>query len=236
MTLTADNPAVPHLKRWTRQEYQSLLEKGFVRHQQTFLYRGELVDRTAEGELVPKLWTKSEFIQKAEQGFLSKQRVILFRGDLIEMPSMGALHINGVKKLGYWLHAEFRPEFEVRMQLPFEAFDQTLPEPDGGIFTRDQDGRTPLPNSALLLVEVSESSLELDREMAFDYAASQVQEYWIVNVRDRQVEIYRNSIADSKSVTGFSYSSHRIALEPEVISSLAKPAAALAVSELLKIG
>jgi len=236
MTLIADNPEAPHLKRWTKQEYQSLREKGFVHGQQTFLYRGELVDKTAEGELVPKLWTKSEYIEKVEKGFLSKQRVILFRGELIEMPSMSALHINGVKKLGYWLHAEFRPEFEVRMQLPFEAFDQTLPEPDGGIFTREQDRRTPLPNSAMLLVEVSESSLELDREMALDYAASQVQEYWIVNVRDRQVEIYRNSIADLKSVTGFRYSSHRIATESEVISSLANPAVELAISDLLKIG
>ena len=88
MTLTADNPTQPHLKRWTKQEYANLVAREFVDPQRTFFFRGELVEKTSAGELVPKLWTKREFIEKVEDGFLSKQRAFLFRGELIETASI----------------------------------------------------------------------------------------------------------------------------------------------------
>jgi Uma2 family endonuclease len=233
MTLIADNPEAPHLKRWTKQEYQALLARGFLHPEQTFLYRGELVDKTAEGELVPKLWTKREYIDKVEQGFLSKQRVFLLRGELIQMASMGALHWNGIKKLNYWLVQNFFPEFDTNSQAPFEAFDESMPQPDGAVYTKAQGLRHPCPNSAMLIIELSDSSIELDREMAIEYAASGVQEYWIANLRDRNVEIHRDAVSDPSSITGYRYSSHRIAAESEVVSPLVKPTAMLKIADLL---
>jgi Uma2 family endonuclease len=233
MTLVADNLEAPHVKRWTKQEYNALRADGFIQGDTTFLYRGELVDKSAEGELVPKLWTKLEYIAKVEQGFLSKQRVFLFRGELIQMASMGALHWHGIRKLNYWLVQNFVPEFDTNTQAPFEAFDETMPQPDGAIYSKDQRQRLPCPNAALLLIELSDSSLELDREMAVEYAASGVSEYWIVNLRDREIEIYRDAVADSASITGFLYATRRVAPESEEISPLAKPAVKLRIADLL---
>jgi Uma2 family endonuclease len=233
MTLLADNPTQPHQKRWTKQEYHDLTSKGFVDPGLTFIYRGELVEKSAEGELVPKLWTKREFQEKVERGFLSGQRVFLWRGELIEMASMGALHWQGIKKLNYWLTSKFRPEFEVNSQAPFEAFDESMPQPDGAIYTKEQDSRRPCPNAALLLIEISDSSVEVDQEKALAYAASQVQEYWLVNLRDRNTEIYRGPVVDASSMTGFSYSSHQIAPEGEAFAPLFKPEVSVRIAEFL---
>jgi Uma2 family endonuclease len=236
MTLIADNPAAPHVKRWTKQEYSSLIANGFIQGDVTFLYRGELVDKSAEGELIPKLWTKREYMEKVERGFLSKQRVFLYRGELIEMPGMGALHWQGIKKLKTWLVKNFEPEFETNIQAPFEAFDETMPEPDGAVYTIEQEARRPCPDSAVLIIELSDSSVELDRELAFEYAASNVLEYWMVNLRDRQIEVFRDSVADLKSITGFRYASHRVVPESEIISPLCKPEAKLKFSNLTGAG
>jgi Uma2 family endonuclease len=233
MTLIADNPSQPHVKRWTKQEYNELVEKGFLRGQRTFLYRGELVDKSGDGVLEPKRWSKKEFIGNVERGFLSKQRVILFRGELIEMPAIGALHALAQKKLTIWMVQKFQGEFEVRTQNPFEAYDETMPQPDGAVYTQAQDARLPHPNAALLLVEVSDSSLEFDQEMAADYAASHVQEYWIINVRDRNIEVYRETVSDPSSVTGFSYSSHRVLSESEIVSPVFKPTVSVPVAEFM---
>lgn len=56
-----------------------------------------------------------------------------------------------------------------------------------------------------------------------------------MNVRDRQVEIYRDPVADAGSVTGFRYVAHQVAKEFETISPLAKPGAQLKIAEMLLI-
>ena len=233
MTLLADNPVGPHVKRWTKPEYNDLVEQGFLYNQRTFLYRGELVEKSATRGVVSKHWSKKEFIENVERGFLSKQRVILFRGELIEMPAIGALHALAVKKLNIWLVQKFQGEFEIRTQNPFEAYDETMPQPDGAVYTQAQDARQPHPNAALLLIEVSDSSLEFDQEMALDYAASHVQEYWIINVRDRNIEVYRQAVSDPSSVTGFRYLIHEVIAETQTVSPLFKQDVVVPVREFM---
>jgi Uma2 family endonuclease len=233
MTLVADNPTQPRVKRWTKEEYNELVERGFLYGQSTFLHRGELVNKSADRGLVPKHWSKKEFVENVERGFISNQRVILFRGELIEMPAIGAPHALAAKKLNIWLVQHFQGEFEIRTQNPFEAYDETMPQPDGAVYTKAQDARLPHPNAALLLIEVSDSSLEFDQEMAADYAASHVEEYWVINVRDRNIEVYRDPVSDPASVTGFSYASRVVVSESGSVSPLFKPDNKVAVLEFL---
>jgi Uma2 family endonuclease len=196
MTLILNNPAKPHVKRWTKGEYNHDVERGL---------------------------------------FDNKRRVFLYRGELIEMPSMGALHVQAVKRLGYFLHEHFRPAHEVRMQMPFECVDESMPEPDAGVFTVEQDARRPHPNAALWLIEVADSSIELDREMALDYAAAQVREYWILNVADRVIEVYRDPVADATAALGYRYATHRIYSEGDEIASLLAPDKPVQVAKLVAV-
>ena len=110
-----------------------------------------------------------------------------------------------------------------------------MPEPDGAIVTREQMRRRPHPNQALFLIEVSDSSLELDREQAYEYAAAGVPEYWIVNMRDRSVEIYREPVDDATAAIAARYASHQIFGDGQVISPLLKPEATVTVASLVAV-
>jgi Uma2 family endonuclease len=182
-----------------------------------------------------KRWTVAEYYDAIDRGLFAKQRVYLYHGELIEMPVMGALHLRAIKVLNIWLVRTFDPEFSVGCQTPLELPDGTVPEPDGLVTTLEQDARQPCPNAAVLVVEISDSSLKLDHEMAFDYAAAGVPEYWIVNVRDQNIEVFRDPVPDPAAPPGFGYASRRIARPGETISPLAKPHLTVAVENLTSV-
>lgn len=183
----------------------------------------------------PKRWTKAEYNQLVERGALQGQRVYLYRGELIEMPPIGALHATAISNVTEWLVRTFTPEFRIRIQSPFETPGESMPEPDGLVVTQQASKRRPHPNEAVLLIEVSDSSLEIDHEKAFEYAAANVADYWILNVRDRELEIYRDPVAEAKSPTGFRYASHERHPANAAVTALARPDALVSVESLLRL-
>ncbi len=91
-----------------------------------------------------------------------------------------------------------------------------------------------IPTSALLVVEVSETTLYYDRnQKASLYAASGIADYWIINVVQRQVEVYRDPVPDATQAFGYRYASRTILDPGEVVSPLALPGATVAVADLL---
>ena len=110
-----------------------------------------------------------------------------------------------------------------------------MPEPDGGVFTPEQEARRPHPNAALWLVEVADSSIELDREKALDYAAARVPEYWVINVIDRLIEVFRDPAADGSAVRGYRYAWHHIYRESDQVAPLIAPQQAVLVSTLVSV-
>jgi Uma2 family endonuclease len=69
----------------------------------------------------------------------------------------------------------------------------SMPEPDRCLVRgeiRDYLSRDPEPPEIALAVEIADSSLPQDRAMAVIYGAAGVPVYWIVNLVDKQVEVY----------------------------------------------
>lgn len=70
------------------------------------------------------------------------------------------------------------------------------PEPDVAVVrgaARDYLTKHPGPQDTGLVIEVADSSLRLDRTTKLRiYAAAMMPEYWIVNLPDRQIEVFRN--------------------------------------------
>jgi len=90
------------------------------------------------------------------------------------------------------------------------------------------------PTSALLVVEVSEASLKTDREVKGSlYASAGVPEYWILNLRERVLEVYREPAADARAVYGAAYRQQRIYTTGEPVSPLCALDATLAVEQLM---
>jgi Uma2 family endonuclease len=181
-----------------------------------------------------KRWTKAEFYGWCDRGFFEESPIFLYRGALIEVPPMGPRHAQGVVRISQYLFRTFDPALTIRIQLPFETPGETVPLPDGAAITPDEAARLPHPNCAALLVEVADSSVELDREKAFDYAAALVPDYWLVNLRDGVVEAYRDPVPDTASPTGYRYASHRVYPDGESLAPLARPDAVVDVATLTR--
>lgn len=180
-----------------------------------------------------KRWTKREYNQAVERGWFSGSRIHLYRGELIEMPAMGHLHAKSVTRITRLLYDLFPEPYAVRIQMPLEVPGESMPEPDAAICTEAQSKRFPHPDRAELVIEVADTSLAYDRQKALDYAAAGVQDYWIVDVNARCVELFREPKADASSDTGHRYSDTRTLREGETVSPLAKPDASIAIAELL---
>jgi Uma2 family endonuclease len=127
---------------------------------------------------------------------LQKRRIELIRGELREMSPVGPTHCDIVDWLTEWSFKSLaNGAFRVRVQEPvaFETVDSE-PEPDL-VWAKPKRyaGAHPVPEEILLLIEVADSSLDGDRgEKAVVYADVGIQEYWIVNLIDRIVEVRRN--------------------------------------------
>ncbi|HEY7118505.1 MAG TPA: Uma2 family endonuclease [Tepidisphaeraceae bacterium] len=180
-----------------------------------------------------KHWTKDEYNTLTEQGVFSGQRLYLFRGELIEMSPQLHPHAFAVMQLTAALFRAFGVDqgYKVRIQLPFDVPGDSMPEPDGLVCTAEQGARRPHPDRAVLVIEVADSSQEKDREKALEYAAAAIPEYWLVDVRERRVELYRHPVTDGSTQLGFRYSSLQLLNPSDSIELLEKPGVAVALAQ-----
>jgi Uma2 family endonuclease len=90
------------------------------------------------------------------------------------------------------------------------------------------------PTSASLLIEVAESSLAYDRERKGRlYAAAGIQEYWLINLPERCLEVYRQPVPDASSFSGWRYQELQRLQEDDQVAPLAAPEVVLAVEAFL---
>jgi Uma2 family endonuclease len=139
-------------------------------------------------------YTVDRYFELAECGILAPDdRVELLDGLIVAMPPTSPLHDNAVRRVQYVLLRRLGFDVIIRGQSTFVIGDDSAPQPDIAVCPgddRSHDHRH--PNQAHLLVEVSLSSLPQDRlTKSAIYARAGVPCYWIVNLRDRCVEVYR---------------------------------------------
>lgn len=139
-----------------------------------------------------------------EQGFFQPEdRVELIEGVLIDMSPLGPQHADTVDALMEELVTKVKRRARVRMQQAVTLPEQTTqPQPDFVIATRTQEYRTkhPHPADMLLIGEVSDSTLAYDRGKKLRlYADAGIQEYWIVNLIDNVLEVYRDPIGSGSN-------------------------------------
>lgn len=112
----------------------------------------------------------------------------------------------------------------VRKEDPL-TFTDSEPEPDISVVAGKEVDFQSHPTTALLVVEVSVSSLNEDREMADLYAENGVVEYWIVNGQERCIECYRDPSAGR-------YQTLLRITEGSLLQSTALPAVSVDIAEL----
>ena len=194
----------------------------------------ETDDNGFENETVKvRKWTRDEYYKMAELGFFDGKRVELIEGEIIEMSPMTKLHAVGIRKVLAILNKIFTAGFVVDSQLPMSLGKINEPEPDVAVIKgKLEDLLISHPKTAELIVEVSVSTLRLDRtKKAALYAKNKVQDYWILNLKSRCLEVYRQPKKDKK--LGFIYIESRIFTETDEVSPLAMPQAKIKIADLL---
>jgi Uma2 family endonuclease len=133
------------------------------------------------------------------------------------MSPVGPLHFACIQTIARVLNSIVPKGWHVRPQGPI-TLTASEPEPDVAIakgHIRDWSERHPGGNDVALVIEVAESSLARDREAKQQmYAASGIAEYWIVNLVDRQLEIYRDP---QTTATGSEYRRRAIVATAESV-------------------
>ena len=145
---------------------------------------------------VPHRFTVDEFHLMGEVGlFDGEKRYELLEGEIIEMLPPGPFHGSHVDRVNAKLIRQLPERYHPRCQGNVRLSDLSEPLPDFAIFRPHPDeytSRLPMAKDVLLLIEVADSSLTHDRERkARIYARAGVPEYWIVDVRGRQVLVFR---------------------------------------------
>ncbi len=134
--------------------------------------------------------TRAEYLRMGQAGLFENERVELIEGVVVRVTPHGAPHDDTVERLTELLVPRLVGRARVRIQLSFAASEYSEPLPDVAIIPKDAL-RGDHPSEALLLIEVSDSSLRFDRGVkAKVYAKAGVPEYWVVNVPRRAIEIY----------------------------------------------
>lgn len=197
-----------------------------------FVYGTE--DNGIENESVKvHLWTRDEYYKMAELGFFDGKRVELIEGEIIEMSPMKSLHATVIRLVLNIMRNVFAKDYVVDSQLPMSFSKNTEPEPNVAIVKGEiKDFVQAHPKTAELIIEVSDATLRYDRtKKASLYAKNKIQDYWILDVKNKRLEVYRRPIKDKKS--GFIYTEIQIFTEKDTVSPLAAPEAKIKVADLL---
>lgn len=191
---------------------------------------------TADPDLITRRWRRVEYDRLVELGMFAGERLELLDGQLVVREPQKSAHASTVMLVARVLESAFGAGWHARTHSPLALDDDSEPEPDvavvpGGVL----DYFDAHPSGAALVVEVADSSLRLDRRVkTVLYARAGVADYWIVNLVDRVLEIYRDPATDPAAPLGATYRSVEIVRPPAVVSPLATPATRIAVADLLR--
>jgi Uma2 family endonuclease len=142
-------------------------------------------------------WSVDEYHAMILAGILVERRVELLAGDIIEMSPETPIHYNTVKRGAKYLESLLDNRAEIRFNGPI-TLENSEPEPDIAIVRLPGDRyntRHPYPEDIFSIIEVANTSLQKDlEEKKILYATAGIPEYWVWNLRDRSLVIFREPI------------------------------------------
>jgi Uma2 family endonuclease len=145
--------------------------------------------------------TSADYYQMMESGIIREgERVELILGQIFTMAAKGTRHTLSTRKLFKQLLGLIGDRADVQSQDPITLPNNSETEPDIVIARLRSDNYAnshPSPADIILLIEVADSSIKFDRDTKAPlYAAAGISEYWIVNLIDDRLEIYRQPEGD----------------------------------------
>ncbi|MDJ0705357.1 MAG: Uma2 family endonuclease [Leptolyngbyaceae cyanobacterium MO_188.B28] len=173
-------------------------------------------------------WSVEDYHRMIEAGILAARRVELLRGDIVEMSPEGPEHYFLVDETSDYLKQLLEGRAIVRFDGPITLMNSE-PEPDIAIVRLPKAqyrSRHPQPDDIYWIIEYSNSTLVKDLEEKQQiYAAAKIQEYWVVNLKAKQLKVFREPVVEAYRIER--------TLTTGDITSLAFPNTAFSVEKIL---
>jgi len=180
-------------------------------------------------------WRRVEYEKMITKGIFSPDdRLELLDGLLVVREPQGSGHATAVLLAQASLQRVFGRRYHVRPQLPVALDEMSEPEPDlVVVHGRPRDYRKAHPARPVLVLEIAETSLAIDRQRKGRlYARAAINDYWILNLEDRVLEVYREP-GRPPGARYEAYRSVRLLRPGAAVTPLALPRARIRVSDLL---
>lgn len=187
----------------------------------------------------PFRFTLEQYFKLGELGYFEGKRVELIYGEIIEMSPINWPHTQGVGLVSDVLAKVFVVGFWINIQQPFAVPGTTpgsAPQPDVAIIPGTRREFTDHPTQAALIVEVADTTLNTDTTTKAElYATAGVPEYWVLDLPNRQLHVFRDPAALPlpTDLATTAYRTHQTFGPTDTVSPLAVPTATVTVSDLL---
>lgn len=195
-----------------------------------------LVQPTKQAAPARRRFTLDEYHWLVQQGFFGDERVELIDGEIVSMAPTGPEHSSAKSRSLRVLSRLSGESWHVRIDDPL-ALGGHEPVPDVAVVPGSPDDyRQAHPATALLVIEIADTSLEYDRTVKMSlYAGAGIPEYWIVNLVERRLEVYREPCSPAPE-TPFNavYKSLRLYHPEESLTPLFVPEVSVKVEELIR--
>ena len=146
-------------------------------------------------------FTADEYERMIQAGVLSENdRCELLDGVIVSMAALGSRHIACVNRLVSLLVPLVEGAAIVSPQNAIRLDDESEPEPDIALLRMRPDyyaSRLPRADDVLLVIEVSDTTLQYDQTLKVPaYARNAIGEVWVVNLQDEWIDVYSDPIAE----------------------------------------
>ena len=181
-------------------------------------------------------FTRAEYDRLIDVGFFQPSEPIeLLGGLLVVAEPQGEYHYLTRWRAGRAIEAAFGPGWFVRTQGPISLDDESEPEPDVAVVPGSSSDYGPdHPARPVLTIEVALASLRFDRvHKGSLYARAGLADYWVVNLIDHVLEVYREPVPDADAPFGWSYARGERLGPTQVVTPVAVPGAQIRVADLL---
>jgi len=172
-----------------------------------------------------------DYYRLIELGMLRDvERAEIIEGELVKRMPTGKRHASCVKRLDEFLRDVLGKNVTYSVQDPIRLDEFNEPMPDLALLKRREDfylEKQPMAEDVLLVVEVSDTTLDYDRNRKIPlYAKAGIPEVWIINLKNGAIEIYTEP-------REYSYNLVKVSRRGEIILSSILPEISLSVDEIL---
>jgi Uma2 family endonuclease len=178
-------------------------------------------------------WTLEQYRDFCRRGYFDAGRVEFVFGEIIDMGKQGWPHAAALSLLVEVLRRVFATGYWIYDQKPFPVAGSE-PEPDAAVIPGSPRDYNDHPTIAVLIVEVSDTTLAYDLTTKAElYATAGITDYWVLDVENRQLHVFRDPQLLPATLEATAYQTHLTFSPTDRVSPLAAPNATILVSDLL---